>query len=371
MKWAFWIAATFLFYTYIGYALWLKVRCQLRPMPVQRGRCEPRVSIVLVVRNEERVLARKVENLLTLDYPAERLEIVAVSDGSTDGTAAILREYASQTRVMVVLNQLTRGKASGLNNAMQLASGEVVVFTDARQQIEAGALRVLLENFADPRVGGVSGELMLGNPQFGEASEGLGLYWRIEKQIRQMEAASGSVVGATGAFYAIRRECWAAIPEETILDDVIIPMQVVRSGARVVFEPEARVWDSLQAGQEFSRKVRTLTGNYQLLRLAPWLLTRDNPIRFELVCHKLMRLAAPFALLTTFVTTMFLTSWVYRAALAVQLLFYGLSLLAAVGLKAGRVARLAEACCAFVMLNLAATIAFANFVTGRKVVWVR
>ena len=176
MKWAFWVAATFLFYTYIGYALWLKVRCRLCPKPVQRGRCEPKVSVVLVVRNEEKVLARKLENLLTLDYPAEQLEIVAVSDGSTDGTAAILREYASQTRVMVVLNQLSRGKASGLNDAMQVASGEVVVFTDARQQIEAGALRVLLGNFADPRVGAVSGELMLGDPHFGEPSEGLGLY---------------------------------------------------------------------------------------------------------------------------------------------------------------------------------------------------
>src|SRR5208337_611205 len=155
-------------------------------------------------------------------------------------------------------------------------------FTDARQKIESCALRRLMENFADAEVGCVSGELMLGNPETGEAGEGMGLYWRVEKKIRELESASGSVVGATGALYAVRRELLVNLPEGTILDDVYIPMQVTRQGKRVVFEPRARAWDSVNLGaeREFARKVRTLSGNYQLLQLAPWLLSGSNPIRF-------------------------------------------------------------------------------------------
>ena len=133
--------------------------------------------------------------------------------------------------------------------------------------------RLLVENFADPAVGCASGELMLGDPNSGEAVKGMGLYWRIEKKIREWESASGSVVGATGALYAVRRSLLVAVPPETILDDVYIPMQVARQGARVIFDPRARAWDlpDLGTGREFARKVRTLSGNYQLLQLLPWL----------------------------------------------------------------------------------------------------
>src|SRR5207247_9241227 len=142
-----------------------------------------------------------------------------------------------------------------------------------------------VEDFAVPAVGCVSGELMLGEPDSGESAQGMGLYWRIEKQIREMESASGSVIGATGAIYAVRRSLLAPIPPETILDDVYIPMNVVRQGSRVIFDPRARAWDlpHLGTGREFARKVRTLSGNYQLLQLAPWMLTSANPVRFEFV----------------------------------------------------------------------------------------
>ena len=125
----------------------------------------------------------------------------------------------------------------------------------------------------------------------------MGLYWRIEKRVRELEAASGSVVGATGALYAVRRELVPEVPAETILDDVFIPMNVARKGLRVGFDPRARAWDTPDLGREreFRRKVRTLTGNYQLLQLAPWLLRRENPLRFDFISHKLTRLVVPFA----------------------------------------------------------------------------
>jgi glycosyltransferase involved in cell wall biosynthesis len=373
MKWIFWGAALLIAYTYAGYVGWLWLRARLRPWPVLRAQQEPHVSIVMVVRNEELCLASKLRNLVELDYPPERFQIVVVSDGSTDRTEAILREHANHPRMQAVMNQLSRGKASGLNDAIAIAAGEVIVFTDARQEIERGAIRLLMENFADPEVGCVSGALMLGDQASGEAARGTGLYWRMEKTIRGLESESSSTVGATGALYAVRRELLACLPEGTILDDVYIPMNVVRQGKRVIFEPRARAWDSpdLGAEREFARKVRTLGGNYQLLLLAPWLLGSENPVRFEFVSHKLLRLVVPFALAAILIGSAVLPGPVYRSILVMQALFYGLSLLAVLPLSLGPVARMADAALTFVVLNSAAAMAFVNFVTGRKTVWVR
>jgi biofilm PGA synthesis N-glycosyltransferase PgaC len=372
MRFVFWCAAALIVYTYFGYFAWLWLRSRLFPWPVRRGEYHPSVSIVMVVRNEENFLRGKLDNLSELDYPEHLCELVVVSDGSRDRTEAMLREHGNP-RLAVVLNQLSRGKASGLNDGIQISRGELVIFTDVRQKIESGALRILAENFADPEVGCVSGELMLGDPVSGEAAEGMSLYWRVEKKVRELEAASSSVVGATGALYAVRRELLLAVPEGTILDDVYIPMQVSRQGKRVVFEPRARAWDTADqgAGREFARKVRTLYGNYQLLQLAPWILSHDNPIRFEFISHKLLRLVTPFALVVVFVASAFLPGPVYRISLLLQIAFYGMSLLAMLQLKRGLLARPANAALTFVVLNTAALVAFANFVTGRKAIWIR
>jgi cellulose synthase/poly-beta-1,6-N-acetylglucosamine synthase-like glycosyltransferase len=391
MKYTFWIAAALIGYSYLGYPAWLWLRSRWSPRPVRRGFVEspaaPAVSALMVVRNEEAVIARKLENLLTLDYPQAKLDVVVVSDGSSDRTPSILADYArdsglpdedrtgAPSRVRTLLKPVSQGKAAGLNDAIKLASGEVLLFTDARQQIESGALRLLIENFADLDVGAASGELMLGDPISGETGKGMGLYWRIEKKIRELESASGSVAGATGAIYCARRRLLdeSPLPEGTILDDVLLPMQIVRKGFRVIFDARARAWDSPDLGEsrEFSRKVRTLSGNYQLLQLAPWLLSSENAIRFEFVSHKLSRLAVPFALLALLIASMFLSQPLYRAALGAQLAFYALSLAALAGVKIGPLSRIADPARTFVVLNSAALVAFINFVTGRKAVWVR
>jgi cellulose synthase/poly-beta-1,6-N-acetylglucosamine synthase-like glycosyltransferase len=373
MKWVFWGAAFLIAYTYVGYVCWLWLRARLYPWPVRRSPQEPHISIVMVVRNEETVLEGKLQNLLNLDYPPERCQIAVVSDGSTDRTEEILSAHGHNSRVQVMKQQLSRGKACGLNDAISLAAGEIIVFTDARQKLEAGVIRLLTENFADPEVGCVSGALMLGDAESGEAAKGMGLYWRIEKRIRELESESGSVVGATGALYAVRRELLASVPEGTILDDVYIPMQVVRQGKRVIFDPRARAWDSPDLGtdREFSRKVRTLSGNYQLLQLLPWLMSSGNPLRLEFISHKLLRLVVPFALAAVLLASIVLPGPVYRSALMLQLVFYGLSLLAGLRLIRGPLARLSDAAFTFVVLNGAAVVAFANFVAGRKAVWTR
>jgi biofilm PGA synthesis N-glycosyltransferase PgaC len=407
MRYVFWLAAALIGYSYLGYPAWLWLRSRWSPRPVRRssGRSSregsdrssttPAVTAVMVVRNEEAVIAHKLENLLTLDYPQEKLDVVVVSDGSSDCTPAILADYArnsgvpseirtdfrtddrtgAPTRVRTLMKSASEGKAAGLNDAVKLATGEVLLFTDARQHIESGALRLLIENFADPDVGAASGELMLGDPANGETGKGMGLYWRIEKKIRELESASGSVVGVTGAIYCARRTLLDAslLPVDTILDDVLVPMQIVRQGSRVIFDSRARAWDSpnLGEGREFSRKVRTLSGNYQLLQLAPWLLSSQNAIRFEFISHKLSRLAVPFALLALLIASIFLPQPLYRAALGAQLAFYALSLAALAGVKIGPLSRIADAARTFVVLNSAAMVAFINFVAGRKAVWAR
>jgi len=374
MKLVFWTGMFIVLYTYAGYPLWLWLRSQWRRAPILRSSCMPSVSLVMVVRNEEQVLPRKLRNLLSLDYPPDKFEIVVVSDGSKDGTERILAEFAKEARVRWASNPQSRGKASGLNEAIALARGEIVVFTDARQQIDGNALQLLMENFADPHVGCVSGELMLGDPDSGETGKGMGMYWRVEKRIREMESDSGSVIGATGAFYAARRELLSTVPDQLILDDVYIPLSILRQRRRVLFDSRARAWDvpDLGATREFARKVRTLSGNYQLVQAAPWLLTRENPARFQFISHKLMRLVSPFALTAVFVSSLLLLSNpVYRFALVLQIFLYGLSLMAVTSLALGPLARVADAALTFVLLNCAALVAFANFVSGRKVAWTR
>jgi cellulose synthase/poly-beta-1,6-N-acetylglucosamine synthase-like glycosyltransferase len=374
MKLTFWVAAVVLLYTYVGYPALLWIRSRLSPRPVRRASYTPSISVVLVVLNEAPVLEKKLGNLLSLRYPSELLEIVVASDGSTDGTNAILADHAKEPRLRVLYCPQSRGKAAVLNDAIGIARGEILVFTDARQHVEADAVRLLAENFADPAVGCVSGALMLGDPQGGESSRGMGTYWSFEKVIRQLESASGSTVGATGAFYAVKRNLCVPIPQQTILDDVYLPMNAARQGLRVVFDSRARVWDQADLGRqrEFARKVRTLSGNYQLVQLAPWLLSSSNPIRFGFISHKLLRLVVPFALVALLLASLGLGGLFYRAVLVGQLVFYGLSALALSRLvKDGILVRIADAAGTFVLLNGAAVVALANFVTGRRAAWTR
>jgi biofilm PGA synthesis N-glycosyltransferase PgaC len=373
MKVVFWCAACLIAYAYAGYPLWLWFRRRWRTRAVRRSELTPTVSIVMVVRNEAGLIDRKLRNLRGLHYPEDRCEIVVVSDGSTDGTTEVLAEWAKSPRVRVISSKPSRGKAACLNDALAIARGEIVFFTDVRQELEPDCLLLLAENFADPEVGCASGELMLGDPKSGESDRRFGMYWQIEKQIRELESSSGSVIGATGAIYAIRRDLFALIPWGTILDDVFIPMQVVQRGKRVVFDSRARAWDIPHQGteREFARKVRTLGGNYQLVQLMPWLLGGSNPVRFEFISHKLLRLLVPFALIAVFASSLVLADVFYRTALLLQLLFYALSLLAPAKLKLGGLARAADASFTFVVLNTAAAVAFLKFISGRKAVWGR
>jgi biofilm PGA synthesis N-glycosyltransferase PgaC len=365
-------SAALIFFAYAGYPACLYFWARLWPRPTWRATIFPHITLVVAVHNEEKNLPRKLLNLAALDYPAELLEVIIVSDGSTDHTNQILNVWQNSGRHAVFLTEY-QGKANALNNGVAQARGEIICFTDARQLIAPEGLKKLIENFADPSVGCASGGLVMSDKHSAPPSSGVGLYWRIEKWIRNREGLTGSTVGATGAFYAVRKSLLLPLPAGTILDDVYIPLQVARQGSRVVFDSQAVAWDDFTPShiQEFRRKVRTLAGNYQLLQIAPWLLTRSNPLRVQFVCHKLLRLLVPFALVGVLVSTLWLRTGVYGLVLAFQIAFYALAILTMLRPNIGFISRLSNIALAFVVLNAAAFVAFIYFITGRKAVWAR
>ena len=370
MSLLFWLCSALVVYTYFGYGLWLWLQARFHPQPVLAQPLLPSVSIVIAARNEETALAAKLDNLRQLEYPRNLLQVIIASDGSTDQTAAMLRQQSPQI-VPVILDE-PQGKASALNAAVRFATGEVLLFLDVRQSVDRNAVSELVSCFADPTVGAVSGELLLETASGAPSPDALGIYWRIEKAVRKLESASGSVVGVTGAIYAIRRELYTEIPLGTILDDVFIPMNIARQGKRVVFQSSAIARDQIFSGKgkEFSRKVRTLTGNYQLLQLAPWLLSPVNPLLFRFVSHKLLRLMVPFLLIIMLAASALAPGAFFRSVFWLQIFFY---LLAALGSINSSVRKFKPAVVAstFVMLNVAAGVAFCNFVARRNRVWVR
>jgi cellulose synthase/poly-beta-1,6-N-acetylglucosamine synthase-like glycosyltransferase len=262
-----------------------------------------------------------------------------------------------------------------LNDVIPQCRGEIVALGDARQRYDPGALRALVENFADRTVGAVSGELHLVAHGASTVGEGIGFYWRYEKFIRRQESRLDSTVGVTGAIYALRRDQFEAIPPDTLLDDVLIPLNLARRGYRVVFEPEAAAFDEVSptGREEFTRKVRTIAGNAQLLGGEAWLWRPgQNRLWFQLLSHKGLRLLSPVLLAAAFVSSTFLAAVdpFYAVLFGVQALFYTS---AAAGVSLGRVPGLGRWLglpYAFCLLNVTAVIGVLRYLTGRqRVTW--
>jgi poly-beta-1,6-N-acetyl-D-glucosamine synthase len=370
----FWGSAVLIAYTYAGYPLLAWMRSRLSRRPPLKNQILPRISIVVVAHNEVRRIRDRIANLLALDYPRELLEIVIASDASTDGTADVAMEFAA-SGIEVVRFEQHRGKPAVLNEIVPRLKGEFVVLMDARQRIEANALRALIANFSDQRVGAVSGELLLdqgtGNAQTGA---GMGFYWRYEKFIRYHESRADSTVGVTGALYALRQRLFRPIPPDTLLDDVLIPMQIVRQGYRVLFEPEARAYDTVSptAQAELTRKVRTIAGNFQLLWRERWLLNpRANRLWFQTLSHKFCRLLGPLCLTAIVVSNLFLLEHpLYRVLLVLQALFYMAAAAGHLRRNAAPHSSLLNIAYAFCLLNWATVLGFYRFVLGRQqVTW--
>jgi len=380
----FWGSALLLAYVYFGYPAliwaWARLRERRRPTgePSPAGaRTEwPAVTLLIVAYNEEAQVPGRIENLLALDYPRDRLEIVLASDGSTDATVTRARAYEPHG-IAVIGFETRRGKPAVLNDLVPKAHGDMVVLADARQRFEPGTLRALVTPFRDERVGAVSGELVLRHgPGATAVGGGVGFYWRYEKFIRRSESLADSTVGATGAIYAIRRELFEPIPEDTILDDVLIPLRIVRRGYRVRFEPDARAadWVAATARQEFGRKVRTIAGNFQLFARERWLLNPwRNRLWLQTVSHKGLRLLGPVLQGAALTANVALAgAAVYRSLLLAQALFYAAALGGYVLRNARWRSPLLTVPYVVCLLNTATILGFIRFATGRQqVTWGR
>jgi biofilm PGA synthesis N-glycosyltransferase PgaC len=366
----FWFSLIFIVYVYAGYPLALFILACLRSKAVLKKTPEtaPRVTVVVAARNEAANIGGRIENLLDQDYPEARMEIIVVSDGSEDGTDQVVRELSQRSaRVKLVALDPARGKTAALNAGVEAASGDIIVFADSRQSFAPDTVSQLVSNFSDPGVGGVSGELFLVDDANDGARVEMGIYWEYEKWVRKAESRSGSVVGATGAVYAIRKALFSPLPPETILDDVLTPLNIVARGYRMVYDGQAAAYDrvSKNVHQEWRRKVRTLVGNWQLLRLRPALLSpAANPVLFRFLSHKIIRLLVPFLLVLAFGANLFLPRFPYPLFLAAQIACYGAAAAAAVfpGLRRIRLLNLLYFFC---VLNAAAAVAFIKFATGR------
>ncbi len=375
----YWICLAVLVYIYAGYPIlaWIRSRGRRsRTMPAYAddGAGGPSVSIVIVAHNEARTLPRKIRSLLESTCAERICEIWIGSDGSTDDTRRVIAEL-NEPRVKLVEFAARRGKPSVLNDLVPQCRAEIVLLADARQVFDPQCIARLLAHFNDETVGVVSGELVLrceGTQT--TAAAGIGFYWRYEKFIRRCESRGRGVPGATGACYAIRKSLFQSIPPATILDDVAIPMQAVARGYRCLFEPEALVFDepSKSTRQEAVRKRRTIAGVAQLVRLFPqWLLPWRNPLWFEYVSHKLLRLGSPLFMVLIMAANLGLLQMpIYRVLLIVQLAFYMAALVGWCYQLAGRGSSLFGPPLMFVTLNLTTAAALWDALFARyRVTW--
>ncbi|HTS19104.1 MAG TPA: glycosyltransferase family 2 protein [Verrucomicrobiae bacterium] len=330
----------------------------------------PTVSVLISVYNEEKHIVARIENLLALDYPQDRLEILIGSDGSTDRTNELVRTF-SDARVKLVAFDQRSGKPGVLNRLVPQACSELLVFSDANAMFAKDALQQLARHFANPRIGGVCGRLVLHGDSSGTDE---GPYWKLETYLKIRESALDSCLGANGAIYAIRKSCWPRIPDNTLVDDFVIGMRVRERGLRIIYDTEAVANEELpeSVGHELTRRIRIGAGDFQALflcwrSLLPW----RGLYSIAFWSHKVLRWLAPFLMITALISNIALLSQpLFAALLGLQLAFYGLAMLGAVIHR--RKIVLFSAPCYFVAINLALLLGFFRFVTGtQQAAWKR
>lgn len=342
---------------------YLRTRQDRRP----RAATDPFPSVTLIVPayNEERHLPDKLANLRALDYPPDRLEVIFVSDGSTDRTADILRAVEDPAIRSLVLPARS-GKCNALNRAAAAARHDVLVFSDAATLFAPNAIRALVRHFADSRVGVVCGALQF--EATAESRKTEGVYWGYESMLRLMEGRLGVTLVASGAIYAVRRSCYPTLAADTLTDDLAVPLAVRRLGFRVLYDPEARATDfaASNVAGEFTRRVRVATGSFRCLR--DLVRTPMSPLTaFAFFSHKLLRWVLPFLLLGLFASSVAL--WgepFYRAVLIAQILFYLWAALGFLGRRRMQGIRYALFAYYLLAIHLAYLVGFLHFLGGRR-----
>ena len=370
----FWGSVLALAYVYAGYPFFLIVAGALKKRAVRKDDGhQPTVSILISAFDEERCIASTIRNKLDLDYPAEKIEILVTSDGSTDGTDERVRAFAANG-VRLIRQSPRRGKTAALNRMAAEAKGEILVFSDANSIYAKDALRRLVRNFADPEVGYVTGKMIYVDETGSAVGSGCTAYMRYENALRSLETRTGSIIGVDGGIDAVRASLYVPMRED-LLPDFVLPMEVLRRGRRVVYESGALLKEPALAtsSDEWKMRVRVILRFFHALSAARAAL---NPFRhpqacFRILSHKVLRYLAGVFQISAFAANAVLAAGPgpYRALLAAQGAFYLLFILGATEHGARRVpgARFAYYFC---LLNAAALAALGRFARGeRQVVW--
>lgn len=363
----FLIAAFMLAYIFAGYPLLLGFLARRFGKHIRKQEQYKTVSVLIAVHNGERFLAAKLDSVLALRYPKELLEILVLSDGSTDRTEEIARQYESRGVKLLVLPK--GGKPAALNAGIAQSHGEILVLTDVRQVLEPDSVAHLVWCFADSSVGVVSGDLLMrrsDNPE----QRSFPIYWRYERWIRKQQGKLDSMLGATGPFYSMRRELAVAMPEDTLLDDMYLPLAAFFRGYRLIVDEDARALDYVPPlTAEFGRKVRTLAGNFQIMRQYPALWTFRNRMWFHFLSHKVGRLALPYLFLLLLLFSFGLPGHWAWLAVAAQAGFYLLAAVDPLIPQTWLCKRLSAPARAFVLLVAAALFAVAVFFVPPRRLW--
>ena len=361
----FWLAGGLIWYTYFGYAALISILSLLRPRMTMVGNIEPTVTLLIPAYNEEKVIAAKIENSLSLNYPPDKLKILVVADGSDDETAAISRRYSG---VEVAFQPERRGKAAALNRVIPDVQTQIVLFSDANTFYAPDSLKAMVRHFADPAVGGVTGEKRV-------RGGGEGLYWRYESFLKGKDSRVSSVMGAAGEIFAMRRGAFLAPEEDSIIEDFVMSMRLVAQGWRVVYEPEAIAFEPASPSLvvDWDRRTRIAAGGFQSITRMPEMLDlRRGLMVWQYVSHRVLRWAVAPVLLPVILTTNILL-WpkrIYRVFFFGQMAFYGLASLGFLQARRGRSRGLPGSAFYFVLANAAALAGLIRFLRRRQpVTW--
>ena len=372
----FWLSAVIIGYAYVGYPLLVTILARVLAKPVRRSPITPPATLLIAAYNEEKWIEAKLENALTQDYPAGQLEIVVVADGSDDGTADIVSGFAG--RGVRLLHQPERkGKAAALNRAVPLTQGEVIVFSDANTFYREDAIRKLMRNFADSEVGCVAGRKGIRGENDVAVAAGESLYWRYENHLKRCDSAIGSVMGAPGEIFAIRRELWSPLEQDLLIEDFVLSLRIVEEGWRAIYDPEAMTWEegSSDLRGEWVRRTRIAAGGLQaFFRLPGMLHPRLGLSAFQYISHRMLRwILTPSLFLLLLLASLGLVGFAfYRFSLLLQLLFYALAVVGFVRAGRGRGLGIYKVPFYVALLNAAALVGGYRYLRGKQpVTWLK
>ncbi len=372
----YWLSIILIVYAYIGYPFLISLLSLFVDNQVKRFEIFPYVSILISAFNEEKDIANKLKNCFELDYPEDKLEIVVASDGSTDSTDDIVRQYENNSEgIRVILHRVEGrlGKTAAQNSAVEVCSGDIIIFSDAASMYDRSAIRALVRNYADPSVGAVSGLYKYINKDGASVGFATILFWNLENFIKSKQTRIKTITGCCGCIYSVRKKLYTPLPPE-IISDLVEPLTILRKGYRIVFEPEALAFEETagKAEEEFKMRIRVIVRGMNGM-----LFVKDlfNPFKypfvsFQLISHKVMRWLVPVFAIVAFISNMALlgTSWFYNTTFAGQVLFYSLAFIGYLAEKKGIHKKVFYLPLYFCIVNLASLISMFKVMKKENIV---